>query len=143
MFLKYLTTFDCLNNNFHYHPSASQVIFIHILKTSIGYCYLSTLVTCYSAVKTETPDKYLTMFDCLHNNFCYYPGSAQVLTIHMINMRWQLLLSVLNYLLLLQAKWAHLESTEGCFYNLWKKIWQRFVFSYRFYMVSSITKKRT
>ena len=41
--------------------------------------------------------KYLAMLDCLHNNFWYYPGSSQVITIHMINMCWQLLMSHQHY----------------------------------------------
>ena len=41
----------------------------------------------------------LRMFDYLHNNFRYYPGSSQVLIIHIINIRWQLLMSVPVYLL--------------------------------------------
>ena len=57
--------------------------------------------------------------------------------IHVINMRWQLVMSVPIYLLLHKRTWLQ---PRDVFLNLWKKIWQRFIFYNGFYMVSSIKK---
>ena len=60
--------------------------------------------------------KCLRMFDYMRNNFRYYPGASQVITIHIINMRWQLVMSVSN-LPVTERTWIN----QGMFFKIFEK----------------------